>query len=184
MNVFQTHSRIVSDYETYIHSFLRIADPKIREVVEGELNQGKLWPQPLLQLNPSFRKFGSLNELTDQGVLHSDIRDIFKGFTLYRHQVEAINLVLHPSCIEGCSRSRETSGPNSYESGYPSFHNGPSTRHFRQGLYRYVRNWIREVADLHRFDLSSLAFASRRARRENPLAVRSHWRRVLRLQNE
>ena len=25
MNVFETHSRIVSDYETYIHSFLRIA---------------------------------------------------------------------------------------------------------------------------------------------------------------
>jgi len=92
MNVFQTHSKIVSDYETYIHSFLRIADPKIREVVESELNQGKLWPEPLLQLNPSFQKYGSLNELTDQGVLHSDIRDIFKGFTLYRHQVEAIEL--------------------------------------------------------------------------------------------
>lgn len=92
MNVFQTHSKIVSDYATYIGSFLRIADPAIRKIVEDELNQGKLWPEPLLQLNPSFQKFGSLNELTDQGVLHPDIRDIFKGFTLYRHQVEAIKL--------------------------------------------------------------------------------------------
>ncbi len=92
MNVFQTHAEIVSDYETYIRSFLRIADPKIREVVEVELSQGKLWPEPLLQFNPSFQKFSSLDELTDQGVLHSAIRDIFKGYSLYRHQVEAIKL--------------------------------------------------------------------------------------------
>ena len=92
MNVFQTHSKIVSDYETYIRSFLRIADPAIRGVVEGELSQGKLWPEPLLQFNPAYQKFGSLNELTAQKILHPTIRDIFKGFTLYRHQVEAIKL--------------------------------------------------------------------------------------------
>ena len=92
MNVFQTHSKIVSDYETYIRSFLRIADPAIRGVVEGELSQGKLWPEPLLQFNPAYQKFGSLDELTAQKILHPTIRDIFKGFTLYRHQVEAIKL--------------------------------------------------------------------------------------------
>ena len=43
MNVFHTHSRIVSDYATYIRSFLKIADPQIRDVVEGELTKGKLW---------------------------------------------------------------------------------------------------------------------------------------------
>lgn len=92
MNVFQTHSKIVSDYETYIRSFLRIADPDIRGVVEGELSQGKLWPEPLLQFNPAYQKFGSLDELTSQKILHPTIRDIFQGFTLYRHQVEAIKL--------------------------------------------------------------------------------------------
>ena len=54
MNVFQTHAQIVDDYATYIQSFLNIADPAIRAVVETELNQGKLWPEPLLQFNPSF----------------------------------------------------------------------------------------------------------------------------------
>lgn len=92
MNVFQTHSRIVSDYEMYIRSFLRIADPKIRGIVEGELNQGRLWPEPLLQFNPSFEMFGSLDDLSAAGTLHPDIRDIFKGFSLYQHQVEAIKL--------------------------------------------------------------------------------------------
>ena len=92
MNVFQTHSQIVSDYATYIRSFLRIADPHIRETVEKALNEGKLWPEPLLQFNPSFEMFGSLDELAQSGEIHPDIRDIFKGYSLYRHQVEAIRL--------------------------------------------------------------------------------------------
>jgi len=92
MNVFQTHTRIVSDYATYIRSFLKIADPQIREVVEGELGKGKLWPEPLLQFNPSFEMYGSLEKLAQTGDIHPDIRDIFKGYSLYRHQVDAIKL--------------------------------------------------------------------------------------------
>ncbi|HRH79604.1 MAG TPA: DEAD/DEAH box helicase [Thiobacillaceae bacterium] len=92
MNVFQTHSKIVADYATYIRSFLKIADPAIRSVVEGELEQGKLWPEPLLQFNPAFEQGGSLGALVAEGALHPDIHDIFKGYTLYRHQVDAIKL--------------------------------------------------------------------------------------------
>jgi len=92
MNVFQTHTRIVEDYATYIRSFLKIADSAIRDKVEDELNQGKLWPEPLLQFNPSFERFSSLADLAAAGTIHPDIRDIFTGYTLYRHQVEAIQL--------------------------------------------------------------------------------------------
>lgn len=48
MNVFQTHANIVSDYATYIRSFLKIADPAIRGTVERALDEGKLWPECLL----------------------------------------------------------------------------------------------------------------------------------------
>jgi len=92
MNVFQTHSRIVDDYATYIRSFLNIADPAILAVVEGELEKGKLWPEPLLQFNPAFEMAGSVADLSRDGTLHRDIADIFKGYSLYRHQVEAIEL--------------------------------------------------------------------------------------------
>jgi hypothetical protein len=60
MDVFQTHSRIVSDYENYIRSFLKIADPEIKNVVETELAKGKLWPEPLLQFNPPFEIAGTV----------------------------------------------------------------------------------------------------------------------------
>src|SRR3972149_2499290 len=70
MNVFQTHADIIGDYSSYIRSFISIADSEIRKVVNRELSLGKLWPEPL----------------------HPDIRDIFKGYKLYHHQVEAIRL--------------------------------------------------------------------------------------------
>src|SRR4030065_820707 len=92
MNVFQTHAEIVNDYATYIRSFLKINDPEIRNTVEKALSQGKLWPEPLLQFNPSFEMFGSLDDLAKAGEMHPDIRDIFKGYSLYRHQVAAIRL--------------------------------------------------------------------------------------------
>lgn len=92
MNVFQNHSRIIEDYASYIRSFLNIADPDIRKVVEDELSKGKLWPEPLLQFNPSYKLAGSVANLSLNGTLHSDIADIFRGYSLYKHQVEAIAL--------------------------------------------------------------------------------------------
>lgn len=92
MNVYQTHSKIVKDYATYIRSFLNIADPEIRRVVEEELSKGKLWPEPLLQFNPAFEMAGSVADLARAGTLHPDIADILKGYSLYRHQVNAIRL--------------------------------------------------------------------------------------------
>lgn len=92
MNVFHTHSRIVDDYASYIRSFISISDQDISRVVDRALSQGKLWPEPLLQFNPSFEMHGSLDDLVRAGMLHPDIRDIFKGYKLYHHQVEAICL--------------------------------------------------------------------------------------------
>jgi hypothetical protein len=81
MDIFKTHAQIVDDYATYIRSFLRISDDAIRAKVEEELGKGKLWPQPLLQFNPSFERSGHVDELISAGTLHlhPDICEIFKG---------------------------------------------------------------------------------------------------------
>lgn len=92
MNVFDTHNRIVDDYSSYIRSFINISDDQIREKVESELREGKLWPDPLLQFNPAFEQAGSVEDLATKGLLHADAGRIFSGYSLYRHQVEAINL--------------------------------------------------------------------------------------------
>ena len=54
MKVFQLRERLIEDYGTYVRSFIEIRDERIRERVREELDGGLLWPQPLIQLNPSF----------------------------------------------------------------------------------------------------------------------------------
>jgi ATP-dependent helicase YprA (DUF1998 family) len=47
-----------------------------------------------LQFNPAFQIVGKVEDLCRSGFLWSDLADIFKGYSLYRHQVEAIRLGL------------------------------------------------------------------------------------------
>ena len=102
MDVFELHSNLISDYGNYARSFLRIGDDRIKECVEKEIEDGLLWPDPLLQLNPNFEAGATVTSLVESGVLHADCDRIFriksnendlgKPMTLYRHQAEAIEI--------------------------------------------------------------------------------------------
>lgn len=101
MDVFQFCEKLVQDYASYIQSFINIRDVRIREQVEEELKKGLLWPEPLIQLNPSFEPGNWVDELVREGVLHPECRRIFrlhkdrgpgedKPLLLHRHQSDAI----------------------------------------------------------------------------------------------
>lgn len=100
MDVFDLRSKVIEDYSSYIGGFLRINDTRIREKVEEELREGRLWPEPLVQLNPAFEPGGWVDDLVKEGVLHSECRKVFragktpsndgKPLRLHRHQVDAI----------------------------------------------------------------------------------------------
>ncbi|MFH1930936.1 MAG: DEAD/DEAH box helicase, partial [Pseudomonadota bacterium] len=92
MNVFDTHNQIVDDYARYIRSFINISDTEISRKVEDSLSEGRLWPQPLLQFNPAYEQAGTVEEVIASGLLHDDARHIFGGYSLYRHQYEALEL--------------------------------------------------------------------------------------------
>ena len=92
MNVFEIHKQVVGDYAQYIHSFINISDPEIKQRVDESLSEHRLWPQPLLQFNPAYEKVGTIDQVVDSGLLHEDSRHIFEGFSLYRHQRQAIEL--------------------------------------------------------------------------------------------
>jgi ATP-dependent helicase YprA (DUF1998 family) len=92
MNVFEVHRKIVADYEKYIRSFITISDSQIAQTVDQELKRGKLWPEPLLQFNPAFAQAGKVADLAKKQLVHKDVADIFKGYSLYHHQLEALKL--------------------------------------------------------------------------------------------
>jgi superfamily II DNA/RNA helicase len=100
MDVFGIHENLVKEYESFIRSFVAIRDERIAKTVDGAFADGRLWPPPLIQLNPFFEPGASIDELVVGGVLHPECAKIFRGnksessngvpMRLHRHQAEAI----------------------------------------------------------------------------------------------
>jgi len=99
MDVFNLRRQLIDDYSTYISSFINIKDERIVGHVHRELEAGTLWPDPLIQLNPTFEPGAWIDDLVNQGVLHPLCRDIFRlksaggksdPLRLHKHQTDAI----------------------------------------------------------------------------------------------
>ena len=54
MDVFDLRERLVQDYADYTRSFINVRDERIDALVDRELAEGLLWPDPIVQLNPAF----------------------------------------------------------------------------------------------------------------------------------
>src|SRR3954469_13317176 len=102
MDVFALRKALVDDYRRYAESFLAIRDARLREHVRRELDEGLLWPEPRIQLNPSFEPGGWIVDLVDSGALHDECRRIFRAgkecpsdsglrLRLHRHQADAVD---------------------------------------------------------------------------------------------
>jgi superfamily II DNA/RNA helicase len=92
MNILNFHKSLISNYKSYIQSFLNIKDSSILKFVDDEIHKNKLWPEPLVQFNPTFEKGKSISELVQMGLMHPETDKIFTGFNLYKHQEAAIVL--------------------------------------------------------------------------------------------
>ncbi|MDE2125265.1 MAG: DEAD/DEAH box helicase [Armatimonadetes bacterium] len=102
MDVFNLHRNLLADYASYIRSFIRIRDTRIQDYVGASLSRGLLWPDPLIQLNPSFEPGSSIDDLIRSGVLHDECGRIFrlksladgtgKALRLHKHQSDAVEL--------------------------------------------------------------------------------------------
>lgn len=100
MNIFGFREKLVNDYKSYIRSFIKIKDDRINNFIEPEISKGLLWPDPLIQLNPSFEQGNTVTELVKEGILHPDCDRIFRlkethddygrALLLHKHQEEAI----------------------------------------------------------------------------------------------
>ncbi|MBT7825343.1 MAG: DEAD/DEAH box helicase [Bacteroidetes bacterium] len=91
-NIFKIQNSIISDYHSYVESFINIKNEKIRKVVQNEIDNGALWPDPLIHFNPSYQIGDRISTLVDNGLLHNDIEKVFTGYNLFKHQVDAIKL--------------------------------------------------------------------------------------------
>jgi len=96
LDIFNFRNEVINDYRRYIESFLKISDPKVKAFVDQELDKGQLWTDPLVQLNPTYKKGATVTELVKQGVLHRECDRYFskdgKPMTFHYHQKQAFEI--------------------------------------------------------------------------------------------
>ncbi|HSH62416.1 MAG TPA: DEAD/DEAH box helicase, partial [Acidimicrobiales bacterium] len=102
MDVFDLRDRLIGDYRQYVASFMALRDRRIRERVQTSLDEGTLWPEPRIGLNPAFEPGGWIDDLVAEGLLHAGCSEVFRAgksvggdprgvpVRLHRHQVDAI----------------------------------------------------------------------------------------------
>ena len=93
LDVFNLRDSVVDEYRSYVESFVNILDPNVDQYVQDELNRGELWPDEILQLNPSYESARTLGEMASDGILNSETAEFFgENLRLYRHQEEALTI--------------------------------------------------------------------------------------------
>ncbi len=98
MDVFSLRDTVVGEYRKFATSFTTIHAEDIRQQVEAIYAEGRFWPEPLIQINPSYKRGANLAGLVASGALEPRTAEIFRAddapLSLYKHQEQAIALAL------------------------------------------------------------------------------------------
>ena len=96
LDVFALRESVVDEYKRFATSFTTIHAHDIREQVAAIYAEDRYWPEPLIQINPSYRRSTDVDALVANGVLHRGCAEIFRAdgepLSLYKHQEQAIAL--------------------------------------------------------------------------------------------
>ncbi len=102
MDVFTLRDQLVAEYEQFTRSFVKIKSDDIRQVVDHSYSKGDFWPDPIIQLNPTYVPGPDVDSLVSDGTFHPACGDIFRikqpdcqfseKLTLHKHQHEAVEI--------------------------------------------------------------------------------------------
>lgn len=96
MNVFELDADLIARYEKFARSFTSIRAEDLRGQIDAVYEGGKFWPEPLIGLNPEFKRGRSVADLARQGVVDPDLETVFAlgtprtPISLHLHQEQAL----------------------------------------------------------------------------------------------
>ncbi len=96
MNVFELDADLIARYEKFARSFTSIRAEDLRSQIDAVYEGGKFWPEPLIGLNPEFKRGRSVADLAQQGVVDRDLETVFSlgsprtPISLHLHQEQAL----------------------------------------------------------------------------------------------
>jgi len=103
LDVFSLRDSVVADYKRFATSFTTIYADDIRQQVEAIYAGQRYWPEPLIQINPSYRRTTTIDRLAVSWGLDPRCAEIFRTtpttdapngepLALYKHQEQALAL--------------------------------------------------------------------------------------------
>ncbi len=96
MDVFNLRDTVINEYKDFATSFTKIYSSDIKTQVDAIYAQNRFWPEPLIQVNPNYKRTTSIDEMVAKKVLHPLCEKIFvangKPLSLYKHQEQAVAL--------------------------------------------------------------------------------------------
>ncbi|WP_080484150.1 DEAD/DEAH box helicase [Burkholderia cenocepacia] len=96
MDVFSLRDSIVGEYRKFATSFSTIHADDIRSQVEAIYAKGRFWPDPLVQINPNYKRGLNIETLIANDALDPRTAEIFRvdgmPLSLYKHQEQAVVL--------------------------------------------------------------------------------------------
>ena len=98
LDVFALRDSVVDEYKRFATSFTAIHAPDVREQVDAIYAGNRYWPEPLIQINPSYKRSTDLGALVADGVLDPGCAGVFRAngrpLSLYEHQKQAVALAV------------------------------------------------------------------------------------------
>jgi len=91
MDVFDLREALIEEYSAFARSFTKIRAADLREPIDRAYEEGRFWPEPLVQINPRYKLARTVAELAASGELHPTCASLF-DIRLYQHQEYAIAL--------------------------------------------------------------------------------------------
>ena len=96
LDIFALRDSVVDEYERFATSFATIHAEDIQEQVGAIYGQDRYWPEPLIQINPSYKRSTDVGAMVASDVLDPGCAGIFRAdgrpLSLYKHQEQAIAL--------------------------------------------------------------------------------------------
>lgn len=62
-DVFDFRDQLISEYSRFLRSFVKIAAADIKNEIECQYTNGRYWLEPLVQINPNYKRKGTVQLL-------------------------------------------------------------------------------------------------------------------------
>ena len=78
-DIFDFRKKLIDRYRSFSTSFANPRSADISSVVQQSYDKGTFWPDPLIQINPNYKKGSRIDTLVSDGSVEPETAKIFEA---------------------------------------------------------------------------------------------------------